>query len=194
MVLLFPQNNVEQPNLFDHPSQPIFKSQQSRLTMDSQTFIQWKSRIFDHQQTILNSPPPQQMSLFDLKPNHCDPEQINPFSLRLQNWEFFTRPDDGDRTCIYFIIDTALPLLLYVGETKQTPKERWTGVHDCRGYIDNYIILNRKHQLKTFPGIGFWWDTPVDRKARQQLEQALIQRWKSPFNKECWKFWGKPFG
>ncbi len=194
MVLIFPQNNVEQLNLFDHQSQPIFKSQQSRLKMNRETFINWKSQIQNHQQTVLNSPGSQQMSLFDLKPNHCDPEEINPFELRLQNWEFFTMPDDGDKTCIYFIIDTALPLLLYVGETKQTPKERWTGVHDCRGYIENYLALNYQYQIKNFVGIGFWWDTPIDRKARQQLEQALIQRWKSPFNKECWKWWGKPFG
>ncbi|WP_413167703.1 hypothetical protein ACL6C3_13530 [Capilliphycus salinus ALCB114379] len=99
-----------------------------------------------------------------------------------------------NRTCLYFVIDSALPLLLYVGETKQTPKERWSGVHDCRGYIENYLALNYQCQIKTCVGIGFWWDTPIDRKARQQLEQALIQRWKSPFNKECWKFWGKPFG
>ena len=185
---------MEQLNLFDHPSQPVFKSQQSRLTMDRETFIQWKSRIFDHQQAVLNSPPPQQMSLFALESNHCDPEQINPFELRLHNWEFFTMPDMGDQTCIYFVVDTALPLLLYVGETKQSPKERWGGIHDCRDYISNYIILHRKHELKTFVNTAFWWDTPTDRKARQQLEQALIQRWKSPFNKECWKFWGKPFG
>lgn len=87
---------MKQLDLFNQPSQPIFKSQQSRLTMDSQTFIDWKSKIFNHQQTILNSPPPQQMSLFALELNHCDPEEINPFTLRLEHPEFFTRPDDGD--------------------------------------------------------------------------------------------------
>ena len=30
--------------------------------------------------------------------------------------------------------------------------------------------------------IAFWWDTPTERRSRQQLEQALIQKWKSPFN------------
>ncbi|MEB3283279.1 MAG: hypothetical protein VKK42_30595 [Lyngbya sp.] len=88
-----------------HPKTLIAsKETSSRLTMNRETFIGWKSRIFDHQQTILNSLPPQLRSLFDLKPNHCDPEQINSFELRLQNWEFFTLPDNGDKTCIYFII------------------------------------------------------------------------------------------
>ncbi|WP_267876355.1 MULTISPECIES: hypothetical protein [Moorena] len=31
---------------------------------------------------------------------------------------------------------------------------------------------------------AFCWDTPVERKARQPLEQALIQGWKLLFNKE----------
>ncbi len=183
---------MEQLNLFDHPEQPVFKSQQPRLTMGKDALIQWKSRIYDHQQRVKNEQP-LQTTLFDLTPNHCDPNSIDPFSLKLKNWKFFRQADWGDENCIYFIIDNALPLLLYVGETKQTPKQRW-GVHDCRDYISNYLQLHYKHQLKTFVGIGFWWDTPTERKARQQLEQALIQRWKSPFNKECWKWWGKPFG
>jgi hypothetical protein len=161
--------------------------------MGKDALIQWKSRIFDHQQRVKDEQPIQ-TTLFDLVPSHCDPDSIDPFSLKLKNWQFFRGADVGDRTCIYFIIDNALPLLLYVGETKQSPKERWGGVHDCRGYIENYLELHYKHQLKTFIGIGFWWDTPAERKARQQLEQALIQKWKSPFNKECWKWWGKPFG
>ncbi|MEO1211419.1 MAG: GIY-YIG nuclease family protein, partial [Cyanobacteria bacterium J06638_20] len=27
----------------------------------------------------------------------------------------------------------------------------------------------------------------------QHLESALIYRWRSPFNKENWTFWGTPF-
>ncbi len=182
---------MEQLNLFD--SEPNRPTRPPKLTMGKDALIQWKSRIFDHQQRVKDEQPLQQTTLFDLTPNHCDPDSIDPFGLKLRQWQFFRELDGGDETCIYFIIDNALPLLLYVGETKQTPKQRW-GVHDCRSYIENYLDLNYKHQLKTFVGIGFWWDTPVERKARQQLEQALIQKWKSPFNKECWNFWGKPFG
>jgi len=32
------------------------------------------------------------------------------------------------------------------------------------------------------------------RKARQQLERALILKWRSPFNKENWQMWGQLFG
>ncbi|WP_332997810.1 hypothetical protein [Microcoleus sp. A006_D1] len=39
----------------------------------------------------------------------------------------FTR---GDRDRLNFVIDSALPLLLYVAETGRTPNQRWAN-HDC---------------------------------------------------------------
>jgi len=30
-------------------------------------------------------------------------------------------------------------------------------------------------------------------RPRQQLEKSLIAKWRSPFNKENWNFWGTPF-
>jgi hypothetical protein len=71
---------------------------------------------------------------------------IDPFSLRLHNWQFFDSPDSGDQELYYFIIDNALPLLLYVGETKLTAKKRWQN-HDCKAYIGNYLSLNRQWGL-----------------------------------------------
>jgi hypothetical protein len=53
-----------------------------------------------------------------------------------------------EKICIYFIIDNALPLLLYVGETMQTAKQRWNGTHDCKDYAMNYVELHRKHDLE----------------------------------------------
>jgi hypothetical protein len=41
---------------------------------------------------------------------------------------------------------------------------------------------------------AFWWDVPAETRPRQQLELALIQKWRSPFNKENWDRWGQPFG
>lgn len=41
---------------------------------------------------------------------------------------------------------------------------------------------------------AFWWDAPVDRRTRQELELNLILKWRSPFNKENWERWGQPFG
>ncbi|WP_334952755.1 hypothetical protein [Nostoc sp.] len=48
--------------------------------------------------------------------------------------------------------------------------------------------------MKTAVNIAFWWDTPTDRRARQELELNLILKWRSPFNKENWERWGQPFG
>ena len=39
--------------------------------------------------------------------------------------------------------------------------------------------------------VGF--DVPTERRARQNLESELIEKWRSPFNRESWKFWGQPF-
>ncbi|WP_196602024.1 hypothetical protein [Gloeocapsopsis dulcis] len=47
--------------------------------------------------------------------------------------------------------------------------------------------------MKTAVSIAFWWDAPVKTKPRQQLERALIQKWRSPFNKENWTLWSTPF-
>ena len=41
---------------------------------------------------------------------------------------------------------------------------------------------------------AFWYDTPSDRTGRLKLERELILRWQSPFNKENWNKYGKPFG
>ncbi|BAZ83818.1 hypothetical protein PN497_11910 [Sphaerospermopsis kisseleviana CS-549] len=106
---------------------------------------------------------------------------------------FYRMPDDYGQAALYFIIDSASELLLYIGETKHSNK-RWKGVHDCKSYIENYQELHHRYQLQTAVNIAFWWDAPVERKPRQDLEQALIQMWRSPFNKEMWELWGQPFG
>jgi hypothetical protein len=58
----------------------------------------------------------------------------------------------------------------------------------------NYISLHRHYGLDVAVATTFWWNTPVQIKARQQLELALIVKWRSPFNQESWKLWGQPFG
>jgi hypothetical protein len=98
----------------------------------------------------------------------------------------------GD-ACLYFVVDSAVELILYIGETCRSNK-RWKGIHDCKDYIKSYQSLHYQYGLKTAVNIAFWWDTPVQTRPRQQLEQALIQKWKSPFNKENWQRWGQPFG
>ena len=136
----------EQLNLLD--IRPAYKVEQDRELMSKKALLSWKQKIFQHQQITLNTEPPQQTSLFDAPQPHCKGDLINPFELKLHNSQFYRHQEIGDTVCIYFIIDNTLPLLLYVGETKQTPKARWNATHDCKNYIKSYIELHRKYQLE----------------------------------------------
>jgi hypothetical protein len=180
---------VQQLELF--PEFPKSSAKSPQLTMSSEALECWKQRIFEHQQSE-SAPQPQQGTLFELAPNPCDPNNIDPFTQELHNLSFCEKPDWGDRTCLYFVIDK-FPMLLYVGETDRTPKQRWMS-HDCHGYIQNCIELHRRYSLDVAVGIAFWYGAPANRKQRLQLESELIYKWKSPFNKECWQYWGQPFG
>ena len=173
-----------------HPKPSSAKSPQ--LTMSCEALESWKQRIFEHQQSE-GADQPRQGSLFELAQNPCNPKDIDPFTLQLHNLSFCEKPDWGDRTCLYFVIDNELPLLLYVGETDRTAKQRWMS-HDCHSYIGNYIELHRRYSLDVSVAIAFWYGAPSTRKHRLQLESELIYKWRSPFNKECWQWWGQPFG
>jgi hypothetical protein len=164
------------------------------LVMSHNALVQWKSQILDYQRRVRESKPTQQTTLFDLTPLHCDPDRIDPLQLEVRSLSFWRMPTDspGD-SCLYFVVDSAAGLILYVGETCRSNK-RWKGIHDCKDYIASYQDLHYQYGLKTAVNIAFWWDAPVERKARQELEQALIQKWRSPFNKEMWERWGQPFG
>ena len=182
----------KQFKLFEAKS--AYRVERSKQLMSKEALIKWKQRIFLDQQRSLATPPPQQTSLFDPPKSHCDYETINPFQLKLHSSTFYRSNEHGERICIYFIIANAAPLLLYVGETMQTAKQRWNGVHDCRDYIMNYVELHRKYNLEVKMCSAFWYDTPENRTARLKLERKLIMRWQSPFNKENWRKYGQPFG
>lgn len=182
---------VEQLSLFP---EPLKKPRPETLVMGADALVKWKSQVFNYQQRVMETKPSQQTTLFDLTPTHTEPDKIDPFSLQVRSLSFWEYPTDssGD-ACIYFVIDSKLPLLLYIGETCRSNK-RWKGVHDCKSYISHYHDLHYKYGLQRAINIAFWWDTPTERKARQDLELGLILRWKSPFNKENWERWGQPFG
>ena len=164
------------------------------LVMSEAVLLKWKAQIFDYQQVVRESQPPQQTALFDLAPAHCDPDRIDPLQLSVRSLSFWRMPADspGD-ACLYFVVDSAADLILYVGETCRSNK-RWKGIHACKDYIASYQDLHYRYGLQTAVNIAFWWDTPVDRRARQELELSLILKWRSPFNKEMWEQWGQPFG
>lgn len=181
---------MEQLNLFGNTEYKTLRT--TKPVMDAEYLQQWKSQVFNYQQQVRESKPPQQVTLFDVAPSHCNPDNIDPFKLQLQSMAFYRMPDYYGQAALYFIIDSAAEILLYVGETKHSNK-RWKGVHDCKEYIGSYQELHYKYNIITAVNIAFWWDAPVDRKPRQELEQKLIQKWRSPFNKEMWELWGQPF-
>ncbi len=167
---------------------------QSPLEMDCDALQKWKADIFHYQEQVRQSQPVAQANLFGWAELGVDATSIDPFGLELFNFFFFNWPADRhpDNPCIYFVIDTSLPLLLYVGETCKA-NQRWKGVHDCKQYVLNYQSLHFKYGLPTAINTAFWWETPAETRPRQRLESDLIERWKSPFNKENWKFWRTPF-
>ncbi|TVQ08135.1 MAG: GIY-YIG nuclease family protein [Leptolyngbya sp. DLM2.Bin27] len=152
----------------------------------------WKQRVAQFQARVRSAPPVEQGSLFG--PATSSPAAtIDPFALPPQNAEFWRGQfQESGVPALYFVVDHGAELLLYVGETVKS-NQRWQGVHDCKRYILSYIEAHRAHALTVAVNIGFWPYADCDRKARQALEQELIQRWRSPFNKENWPQWNTPF-
>ena len=194
-----------QPSLFSAAElggcYAVAPAAQGEMTPDALTA--WKQRIFQYQRHVKGQQI-QQGSLFEamadstvdpesLGQRSPDPEAIDPFTLPQQNTEFWRwKADDSGVAALYFVIDYDLPILLYVGETVKS-NQRWKGEHDCKRYLLNYRQVHYQHQLSSTLGIGFWAQAPVQTRARQKLESALIFKWRSPFNKENWQFWGTPF-
>lgn len=180
----------------------LFSNSKSRFTtasrphtllMDSDALMRWKSQIATYQQCARESNPVLQKTLFDLAPLRSDPDTIDPFGLHLCPMSFYRLPADGPgQACIYFVLDSAAQLILYIGESCRSSL-RWKGEHDCKRYIDNYQDLHYRHGLKTTVNLTFWWDASVKAQLRQQMELSLINKWRSPFNRENWRFWGAPF-
>jgi len=185
----------QQPELFSTQTFTHSLGQrQEQLVMNCQQLIEWKRRIFKHQKDVQQAPP-QQKTLFDA-PSPSTADDIDPFNLRLHSPQFYRMPDQGDECCLYFILDMAMPILLYVGETSRSVCDRWGNKgnsHDCERYISNYISLHRHYDLEVQVCAAFWYDTPQVTRPRQKIESELIYKWLSPFNKQCWKWWGQPF-
>ncbi|MBW4458600.1 MAG: hypothetical protein KME55_41960 [Nostoc indistinguendum CM1-VF10] len=51
---------------------------------------------------------------------------------------------------------------------------------DASNMIDSYHSLHHHHGLQREASIAFWWDTPIDRRSRQELELNLV--WLLPMN------------
>ncbi len=167
-------------------------NQPDQASLTAEELQTWKQRIWQFQQTVQNDATPSQGSLFAI-PEPSPATAIDPFTLPQRNAEFWRGQfNDAGNAALYFVVDHELPVLLYVGETVKA-NQRWKGTHDCKRYILSYVAAHRAHQLPLQVNIGFWPYAPEDRKGRQALEAELIQRWRSPFNKENWRKWATPF-
>jgi hypothetical protein len=199
---------TEQGSLFSVAEQRAIylagqRPRDSDWTMGAAALQAWKQRIFEYQQQVQPSLNQQQSLLGLLGAANStpeskvleptDPEALDPFSLSQQNIEFWRWQQEGEgEAALYFVIDQTFPLLLYVGATVKS-HQRWKGEHGCKEYLARYRELHYQHQLPTTLGIGFWRQAPQQTRARQQQESTLIYKWRSPFNKENWRYWGTPF-
>ncbi len=157
----------------------------------------WKQRVLTFQAGIKVAAPNRQVSLFsNSEPDLLTADSLNPLQLLRQNTQFWRwKAEDAGVSSLYFVFDYAtanLPLLLYTGETVKS-NQRWKGEHGCKHYLMNYQQAHYHYDLPTQLGIAFWQDAPVQTSLRQRLERDLILKWRSPFNKENWAFWGTPF-
>ncbi|MDZ8141071.1 MAG: hypothetical protein RM049_38280, partial [Nostoc sp. DedQUE04] len=119
LVCTFPLITLEpnQLNLFSDLTVTPARTAET-LVMSLEALLKWKSQIFEYQQKVRENKPPQQTALFDLTPKHCNPDQIDPLLLRLVPMSFYRMPvDSPGEACLYFIIDSAASVVLYVGET-----------------------------------------------------------------------------
>ncbi|MGL4500718.1 MAG: hypothetical protein ACRCU2_16740, partial [Planktothrix sp.] len=132
----------QQLNLFDLGPEPTRKQQKLEMTRDQ--FLEWKRQIARHQQATRQAHP-QQPTLFDTGVNQFDSEKIDPFQLTQYATRFYDLPqmrlsEEGD-PCIYFLLDNASHLILYIGETIHS-NQRWRGGHHCEDYLKKYVQLN----------------------------------------------------
>ncbi len=171
------------------------------LPLQASQLLDWQTRLAAHQQPLWSNQAggAAQVSLFAGSPATPDEiaEAFNPLQLTpqaLSFWRWPAAPQQG--AALYLVTDrpAALgqPLLLYVGETGQADR-RWKGEHDCKAYLAAYSEALLKAGLGCQTSIRFWLDVPVAIRPRRDLEQALIQRWLPPFNKETRSRWATPF-
>jgi hypothetical protein len=149
----------------------------------------------------------EQASLFGIAESRGGPHEesdpatraraLRPLALPAQNlsfWRWPRAPHQGP--ALYFVVDRPAhlgrPLLLYVGETARADR-RWKGAHDCKSYLAAYQEALARADLAAGLSIRFCCDAPAATTARRAWEQALIQRWKPPFNKETRGRWNTPF-
>lgn len=172
------------------------------LPLERQQLLEWQQRLGAFQHPLWSEcggGGAEQASLFSSTGQ--DPQalarSLQPLALpaeTLSFWRWPQAPHAGP--ALYLVLDRPAhlphPLLLYVGETARADR-RWKGAHDCKSYLAAYREALAKADLTSLLSIRFWCEAPQGTAERRALEQALIQRWKPPFNKETRGRWSTPF-
>lgn len=204
------ENRACQGSLFD-PGIALERNSRKNeaIELNAQQLRQWQEQLAHVQAPLFAGADggSHQGELFDAAGAGAEPWEalaasINPLALRAQALSFWRWPQAPQQgAALYFVMDGFVmvgsepgpgPLLLYVGETGRADL-RWKGEHDCKHYLAAYAEAMRKAGLDCRLSIRFWLDAPASIKGRRALEQALIQRWLPPFNKETRQRWVTPF-
>ena len=193
---------ARQGNLFDHAAGHGSGGMAGvELSLSTAQLQSWQERLATFQAPLFagETIAPAQMNLLGAEVDSPEARaaSLNPLDLRPQPLSFWRWPDAPQQgAAMYFVLDRPpdleQPLLLYVGETGAADR-RWKGEHDCKRYLAAYGEALSKAGLEGRPNIRFWLDVPSAIKPRRALEQALIQRWQPPFNKETRERWATPF-
>jgi hypothetical protein len=184
------------------PAHPV--SIPDTLPLAQRQLLAWQERLAAYQAPLWSAAPEaeaEQASLFaqgqGIEPPQARARALNPLSLPAESlsfWRWPQAPHDG--AALYLVLDRPphlrQPLLLYVGETARADR-RWKGAHDCKSYLAAYQEALAKASLGASLSIRFCCEAPAATSERRALEQALIQRWKPPFNKETRGRWSTPF-
>ncbi|WP_143288216.1 sigma-70 family RNA polymerase sigma factor [Calothrix rhizosoleniae] len=146
----------------------------------------WKSKIAAYQQQVRDM-------LVDITSLDSSLETIDPWNLELTPISGYKKLGDRlDNTCLYFVLDVAAGLILYIGAVQHRNKEL-VSTHKCKFDVENYTLLHNRYDLPTEVNIAWCWDIHMENQALPSLLETLVKQWKSPFNKENRHNWGQPF-
>ena len=168
----------------------------NNLKIRSETLIEWRNKIHNHQLKISEDSQNKtfQQTILPVK-KFFNEKKIDPFSLQPLSLNFWrTNQHIHNGPAMYFVIDNMLSskIILYIGETNSANK-RWKGEHDCKNYLMNYKEALAHNNLSSHQDIRFFLDVPKEVKLRRKLEQQLIYLWLPPFNKETRDRWATTF-
>ena len=154
--------------------------------MDIKSLNYWKCKIAAYQQQV------REMLVNITSPDSYF-ETIDPWNLELTPISGYNKLGDRfDNTCLYFVIDAAADLILYIGAVQRRNKQL-VGTHKCKSDVEKYTRLHNRYDLPTSVNIAWCWDIPMENQTLPSLLDTLVKQWKSPFNQENRHNWGQPF-